>query len=279
MRYDLYLSYSGRKTYQTCPRKYRCAYVLKKAAEDDPRNTIFGICIGKIFEWFYNKKLWARPDVEVACMKSVDDVINELCYSGKTNVSAYPDFIDSLRDELRRFVPPTIKTIREHKLLTPHSRSEIDLTVDYTSKKHGLTLRLGGRADFVHRADSVWIIDGKGSKHRERYIDSHQLIWYAILHYMKYHIAPSRLGFLYYKFPDDPVQWIMYDENSMRKDLEHTFQVASDILAGKFETTPSGECRLCKYGYDCSDGVKFLAQKRSEKRELIEFGDDFELIQ
>jgi hypothetical protein len=78
----------------------------------------------------------------------------------------------------------------------------VDLSVYYA--RDGVKMRLGGRADFIHGPKPLWIVDGKGSVHREKYVDSEQLIWYALLHYIKHHVAPDRLGFLHYRFPDDP---------------------------------------------------------------------------
>lgn len=261
-RYDLYLSYTGRKTFLTCPMKYWFRYVKKADVPEDPRKMMFGLVMGKVFEWFYNKKFWADSDPEAQCMKASDLAIDDVCDMKRFDRSSHPDFMSDLRSDVRKFVPATIQTIRSHKLLNTHSRSEVDLTVDYRSQKHGISLRIGGRADFIHGPKPIWIIDGKGSVHREKYVDSEQLIWYATQHYLKYHVAPDRLGFLHYRFPQDPVQWIVYDENAMRSNLFKTFDVAEKILSGKFGASPSGECHRCEFRILCQDGTKHLASRR-----------------
>ena len=260
--YDMYLSYSGRKTYLSCPQKYYFRYVKKQEAVDDPRKALFGMAMGKLFEWFYNKKLWAIKNPEEECLRASDQAIDDVCDEKRFDRSLHRDFMADLHRDVREFIPSTIKAIREHKLLNVSSRSEVDLTVDYSSKKHGMTLRIGGRSDFVHGPKPVWIVDGKGSVHREKYVDSEQLIWYALQHYLKYHVAPERLGFLHYRFPKDPVQWIAYDEQAMRANLAKTFEVVVKIRNGEFSAIPSGECHRCDFRTVCQDGNVYLASRR-----------------
>ena len=270
MPMNIYLSYTGRKTYLTCPRKYWYRYVKKQDAPDDPRKAMFGIAMGKVFEWFYNKRFWTDPKPEVKCLEAVDKAIDYTCDEKRFDCAANSDFISELRGSMREFIPPAVKTIREHRLLSVESRSEVDLTVNYFSKKHDMTLRIGGRADFVHGPSPLWIVDGKGSVHREKYVDSEQLIWYALQHYLKYHVAPDRLGFLHYRFPKDPVQWIVYDEQSMRSNLAKTLDTVALIRGGSFDAKPSGECHRCEFRILCPDGIKHLASRRAANGGRIE---------
>jgi len=270
MTVDMYLSYTGRKTYLTCPCKYWYRYVKKQEAPDDPRKALFGIAMGKVFEWFYNKKFWADPNPEVKCLEAADLALDDACDEKRFDRTADPDFVSGLRGDMRELIPSVVKTIREHRLLNRCSRSEVDLTVVYSSKKHEMTLKIGGRSDFVHGPQPLWIVDGKGGVHREKYVDSEQLIWYAVQHYLKYHVAPDRLGFLHYRFPKDPVQWIMYDEQAMRSNLKKTFDTAVLIRDGVFDAKPSGECHRCEFRVMCQDGVKYLASRRAANGGRVE---------
>lgn len=272
MSYDLYLSYSGRKTYKTCPRQYELRYVLKEKVVRDARSSMFGSAIGKVLEWFYSKRLWADPDPVGAALGRVDDAIDAVFVEEKFDRATDPAFVNLLRQEVRTFLPSSIETIRSQGFLTVNSRAEEDLTVVYGNQKYGMTLKLGGRADFIHSKDrlDVWIIDGKGSQHREKYVDADQLVWYAVQHYIKYHVAPTRLGFAFWRFPADPVKWIAYDEGSMRALIDDTFDVAKKISLKVFQATPTGECHRCDYRERCDDGKRYIARRRVETGGRIE---------
>lgn len=264
MSSDLYLSYSGRKAYLICPKRYKLRYIDGILIPSDPENTIFGATIGKIFEWFYNNRLWLS-DAHAAVISAIEPAIEDITSDKKFDPMSHPDFMRELRADLHEFVPAGLETIRKHGLLSINSRAEVKLHVTHYNPKFGLTLRLGGYADFVHiDGEQVWILDGKGSKWREQYIDIEQVIWYAVQFYLKFHIAPTRLGFIHWRFPEDPVQWVMYDEQSIRNSLNETFQVARNIKSGLFDAKTSGECRLCSHKDDCKEGKQYLATRRVE---------------
>jgi len=272
MAYDLYLSYSGRKSYKTCPRQYEFRYELRDRVPRDARSAMFGSTIGKVLEWFYTRKLWAEPDPTAASLGLVGDAMDVVFLEEKFDRTTDPAFVNVLREEVRAYLPRSIETIRANGFLTANSRAEEDLTVEYGNAKYGMVLKLGGRADFIHSKDrlDVWILDGKGSQHREKYVDADQLVWYAVQHYIKYHVAPTRLGFVFWKFPDDPVKWVAYDESHMRALLDDTFQVAGKIKLKVFEATPSGECHRCDYREKCDDGKRYIAKRRVETGGRIE---------
>lgn len=262
----IYLSYSGRKSYLTCPRQYHFRYVLKDPTRSDPRGSIFGSAIGKVFQWFYDRRLWAEPDPGAACLAVVDEAMEAVFREEKFDPSSDPGFRSMTRQDMVHYVPAGVETIRKLGLLTVNSRAEVDLTVLYGNEKYGMSIKMGGRADFVHSSDmlNVAIIDGKASKHREKYVDSEQLIWYAVQHYIKYHVAPVRLGFVFWSFPDDPIKWIAYDSQAMRASIDRTFDVAKKIELKAFDATPSGACHRCNYKDRCDDGRKYLSQRKKE---------------
>jgi len=271
MGYDQYLSYSGRKAYE-CPSQYQHRYILKTQVPRDPRTSFFGSMIGKVFEWFYERSVWADPDPEAVAVSLIPEAVRFVLQDEGFSRSQDPTYVANVEEEVRDLVPKGVGVIRDHRLLSPNSRAEIDLTVNYTSQKHGMTVRLGGRTDFVHyqSPEDVWILDGKGSRHREKYVDSEQVIWYAVQHYLKYRVAPSRLGFLYWRFPKDPVQWIEYDEQSMRDSLDRTFDVVKRIRLKMFDPKPSSACHRCDYRPHCSEGTRYLAERRVETGGRIE---------
>jgi hypothetical protein len=261
-----YLSYSGRQSYLLCPKKYEFRYIKRIKTKSNPKDTMFGLVIGKLFEWFYNKKLWSYPTKTFLSL--IEPAIDEISTQEGFNIrQTDPKFVSDLIIDLNTYVVSTLQIIKNHHLLTLNSKSEINLTTNYYSPKYDMTIRLGGRADFIHYKDGEsWILDGKGSKHRERYSDSEQLIWYAVQHYILFHTAPTRLGFLFYRFPDDPIKWIEYDSDSIRKSIDVTFDVIKKVNLKMFSASPSTECRLCEYKLKCEEGTKFLASKKVETR-------------
>lgn len=257
--YDLYLSYSGRRAYLLCPKKYYNQYVKKIPREYDPRNHMFGSAIGKVFEWFYDNKVWSQPNPERGACELIVPAINHTFKEEKFSKESDREYTEQLLDDMKKFVPLGVQTIRKHKLVTPRSVAEQDLTLNCTNQDFGITVRLGGKADFIHgHGDNSWIVDGKGSKYRDQYTDPEQLIWYSLQHYLKYHVAPTRLGFLFWRFPEDPIQWIEYDNQALRRSLNLTFEVAQNIRSGSFNTKPSKACHLCDYKKICTDGSEYL---------------------
>ena len=264
MSYDLYLSYTGRKSYLTCPKQYWYRYIQKDKTPVDIKKTMFGSTIGKIFEWFYEKRLWSNPDP----IRSSVDLINEASelvfsqegYRKGSDYSWESDFFS----ELKQYVPLGVEIIKKHGLLTINSQSELDLTVSYSPSDSNITIKLGGRADFVHynKPDDVWILDGKAYKQRDKYVDSDQLIWYATQHYLKYRVAPNKIGFVYWYFPDSPLSYVAYNSDSMRQILKSTVEISKKILDKDFLASPTGECHRCAYKSKCDDGIKYIASRR-----------------
>ena len=269
---DLYLSYSGRKSYLVCPKQYEFRYVTRLAVVRDARNTFLGTAIGKVFEWFYSKEAWKNPDPLAVCISWVPIAVAETLREEKFDVGSEPGIETTLGLEVRSLVPGGLEAIRTNGFLTPLSRAEVDLTTTCQSEKHGMSVKLGGRADFIHGTgrENLWIVDGKASKHREKYVDAEQLIWYGVQHYLKFHAFPSRLGFLFWSFPSDPVTWIEFGPDDMRKSVDKTFETAKKIRLKQFAATPTSECYRCDYRLNCDDGKRWIANRKMETGGRIE---------
>lgn len=275
MKYDLYLSYSGRKTYLICSLRYKFAYIDKVPVKRDPTSSLYGSVIGLVFDWFYSNDVWKSDDPVAELRSFIPMAMNHIIEKEKEkqeDLEIDPYNLSKIEESVYNDIPSGLESIRKHKLLSLNSHSELDLTVIYKHPDHGLTVKIGGRSDFTHyfSHEDVWILDGKGSNWREIYSDPEQLIWYATQHYLKYHVAPTRLGFLYWKFPEDPVQWIDYDESAIRSSLNITFDVAKNIKLKVFRPRVSKECRMCAYINLCEEGKEFAEQMRIETKTVGE---------
>lgn len=264
-----YLSYSGISCYLICPKKYEFSYIIRAFKKTrDPRDSMFGSIIGKIFEWFYERKAWSKPDPIGVTLSYKDAAIDQVFVVENFIPASDPGYVSTLRNDLDTYIPSGIDTIRKNRLLSPTSAAERDLTQSYT--KDGITLRLGAKVDFIHPfSDEIVIIDGKGSKYRDKYTDSNQLIWYATLHYLYYGVAPNRIGFLYWRFPSDPLQWVDYNEDDMRKSIGTAFDVAKKVRLKMFDAKPSVACKNCDYNLTCSEGRGYIAATRSDSDNRI----------
>lgn len=263
MKYDRdYISYSGRRTYLICPSRYEKRYKEERFKKAKAEDALFGQSIGLVFEWFYSRALWRSESPKKAIENILDEALASGCKEYDFDPNSDPRFFKETKDEVLYYSIKGLEVIRKHRLLSPNSTAEDKLNVDYDDKPTGLKLRLGGRADFIHRFSptDIWILDGKGSKWRDKYMDSDQLIWYALLHYLKFGVAPTRLGYIFWKFPEDPIKWVEYDSNSLREMAHSTARVVKSMKLNVFNTKPSKECKLCDFKDECDDGKKYLEE-------------------
>lgn len=267
-----YLSYSGRKSYLVCPERYNLGYVQRIRVERDDRNTYLGNTVGKVFEWFYSRELWKSKNPLEACLEVVPEAIKDTFRDKRFDPSTDSTVEPMLDNQVRALIPTGIEIIRANGFLTPLSRAETDLTTTAHSEKHDITVKLGGRADFIHGKgrDDLWILDGKASKHREKYVDSEQLIWYGVQHYVKYHVFPTRLGFIFWSIPSDPVMWIEFGADDFRKSIDKTFETVKKIRLKQFEATPSSECYRCDFKDRCDAGKRWINNRKIENGGRIE---------
>ena len=272
-----YLSYSGRTVYTRCPEEWRRRYDEEDKTRLDPRGSFFGSSMGKLAEWFYEKRVWAMPDPVASCRAMIDPAIRLTFQHDGYDPKDEPVLRDKIRSDMWDLVPAMIRIIQEHKLLTEDSQAEVNLTVTVSNPDYDFALRFGGRADFIHgRGEGRWIVDGKGSEHREKFVDADQLVWYALLHYLKYHVAPRRIGFLYWRFPEDPVQWVDYDGADMKRVYDETWEVARKIRLRLFDPTPNEHCERCDFRPDCAAGKEYLSERQVEARNEV-IGSIFDL--
>ena len=267
--YDFSISYSARKLYLTCPKQYYFRYILKDGSKGDPRDTMFGSIIGKLFEWFYEQRLWADSDPYFRMRNLVNEAISDVFAQEGYVRGTNHEYESKLREDLNTYLKHGIDTIRSHKLLAPNTKAELDLTT--ILNLDGFKIRMVGRADFVYDFgdQNFWITDGKASKHREKYVDSKQLVWYGLSHFLKFGVAPKRMGFIFWMFPVDPISWVSYTSDDMRQCAKETKEVALKILDKEFTARASGDCHRCLYKNKCDEGVKYLASRRKDTTGIV----------
>lgn len=281
----MYLSYSAYKLYRTCPRAYYHRYLAKTVMpeRENKVNSLYGTVVGLLFERFYADRIWQRTGIEGILTGMAETTLDQAI--AREEKSGAVDFADpksnyksraALLDDVKQSVPRGLAIIRHHRLIGRDAQAEVKLDIDIGPH------RVGGRADFIMTrvgpGSDLVILDGKGSKWREKYVDATQLRWYALL-YQKHHgRLPDRLGFVFWRSePDDAMDWV--DINP-----EEIVALERDILAAMtnmerewaaIESTPERErlpllmehfpavpdrfgCKLCSYAPVCPEGRSLL---------------------
>jgi len=268
----IYISYSGKKTYLQCPLKYKYIYINRLAIKGDRTAAIRGIVIDNLFEKFYNDKLYIKNQKEknFGLESYVDYVIDRVFEKEALLPEDNVEFRYRLKQETIAKIEPTLETIKKHKLIKDNSKSSVNLSTHIRVSKFSDTVKLVGIADFIHGyGKSVWILDGKNYMKKEADLD--QLLFYATLYAFKYKVVPSRLGFLFYMFKDDQLQWVDFNEDMLRESFNKTIHVISEIRKGKFHPKPSvSSCANCKFRHICEHGKALDEEIRLEKGILVE---------
>ena len=287
----MYISYSGFKAWEQCPRLYFHRYV-KKTQTPKPINRVnmlYGSIVGAIFERFYNEKMWRLPnflEVMLASIPGVAEMVMQrelgdgkngvIDWDAKKPAPNYKSLEDLLKD-VREAIPRGIKSIKYHRLVGKEAAAEVKLDSRKTDHTRG------GRADFVIRRvephGDLVILDGKGSKFRGDYADKRQLRWYAMLYEEHHNTLPDQVGFLYWRSEaESAIDWYTYKKEEtaeLRNLVLETMGVIEqrqlhlplvpeptrEQIAEGFPTQPGQECRWCDYLAVCEDGTRFMSNR------------------
>jgi hypothetical protein len=285
----MYISYSGFDLWEKCPSSYWHRYINKTVSpEPDNRiNMLYGGSVGVSFEHFYNDRMWRQPNYLETMLAKVPGIVRKIVdeetapgkngyinWSDKKSIYKSPEEVIA---DVREAIPRGLKIIRQHRLVGPEMIAELKLD----SKKHGHIL--GGRCDiYVHRTapdNDRCILDGKGSKFRDTYVNKRQLRWYSMLFEDHRGYIPDRVGFLYWRSdPETAVDWhpITRDDTAgLRELVLQTCETIEDRrrrlpmvpapsreqLMEQFPTQPSQDCRWCNYLSACDEGKRFEANR------------------
>jgi hypothetical protein len=279
--WDGYISYSGRRLYGNCPYAYWHRYVNGTILPGLPDTlaTLYGDAVGNLFGRFYVDEGWRDADATAWLLARVDETVTRTiryrtqdkdgspkAYLGWRDAehpkALYVD-LNELMSDVRATVARGLQIIRHYRLLGKKVRVE-----------HKLDLRLpaatlAGRSDFMmHRTrpnnDRV-ILDGKGSRWREKYEDPKQLAWYAMLCERRYGYVPDRVGFVFWRYwPPESVDWYEPVKNDLDDLYEATLGVVVEIR-GLLRHLADGEdpdqvfvpkptrqqCQFCDYSFGC----------------------------
>jgi hypothetical protein len=271
----MYLSYSGFKIARGC--LYRWWHMYENHTphqkEDDRLGSIYGTSVGKLFEQFYQEKLWSntkecRQILEDRAEGVVDQTIYEETHDRGDwkpagtirwkDDETHPRGIYYNREELisdvKHAIPRGLESIRQHALIGRDAVAELYLNTEIGGHK------FGGRADFVltrYRHGDLVIIDGKGTRHAlgdkpDKWLDPTQLTWYALLMREKFGKFPDWVAFLLWKI-EAPQSVIKYEVTHEEAD-----KLRDEVLALMAKTEKS-QALLKKAAAKEDDGVPRLS--------------------
>lgn len=311
-----YISYSGYRTHETCSLQYWHSYINKTVVSGPPENVIgsvFGSVTGTVFEQFYVGKMWRSPSVvenlKALVVPHYEKVLTEAKRKGRvidysSEGSPYINK-EALVQDVKDAIVAGVQTIKEHRFVGEDAEAEVKLDSMFGP------YTVAGRLDFamtrVHFNDFV-ILDGKGSKHRAKYLDvkplpdgfsapkGDQLQLYGALYHKKYGRYIDGLGYLFWKFQgQEAVTWVHWTPDSLEETLQKVLGVLHKIdknatavsrKAGKtrlelveelFPAKTGYHCKLCAYSPVCEEGGKTIASleagERARKRAPLPDGD------
>ena len=275
-----YLSYSGFHKNEECPKSYWHGYINKTqiSAPDNRIGALYGSIVGGVFENFYTQRVWRSPKPADTLLGMVDEVTNKVVRDSlKKGVLNWkdpkykkngPHSMDEVLDLVKKSIPNGLDIIRRHKLVGTDAKAELKLDTVINGSK------IGGRSDFVMTRisphDDLIIVDGKGSMHRDKYVDNRQLLWYAMLYRKNFNgRIPDKLGFLYWREePDTSIDWVVpskedLDElqDSVKSSIE-TIQIRTKGGANEFPARARHfNCKFCPYLTVCPEGQEMLSPK------------------
>lgn len=302
-----YLSYSGFKKYE-CQFAYWNEYVNKTVlSEADNRlGSIFGIVIGLLFERFYRDKMWRLDRPQEALSNLVDSTLSEtlkkevagtewrkggvLKWKGDAagqDPHALYATKEELAEDIREALDRGLRIIRLHRLVGPQTDTEVKLDTLIEGYK------IAGRADFILTRvapdSDLVILDGKGSRHRDKYTSEVQLMWYAMLFKVHEKRLPDKLGFVYWRSdPKESLDWVNFTESDIDELQARVVSTVSEI-ASKTKSLPvvmdldvvrtvflpnanDDNCRFCSYAIPnlCPKGyeVREQLEERARQKEL-----------
>lgn len=287
--------------YEACPQKFLwtkgwdgvdCGHGLGKPkpnpSTSSRHHAVMGIAIQDAVEKMYNDELYRNPTVLSQKMLDLVEKAFHREESRPWNTISYAEARMSRAEMLqicRDGVVGFLQTMKAHRLLGPYAKAEVDL-VGWVDKENPI----GGRADTIIRREDtgVTIIDGKNTAHKMKYTDPDQLRWYALLFKLAYRELPSRLAYVWYRFPhgkvsrdsegveqvETGVEWVEFDEDDLKGLAQRALLAKKGMRGHQFDPQPSAKgCRFCDYESVCEARQTQRAansRKRNKKNEIAE---------
>jgi len=294
------ISWTAFTTYEHCPQRFLWRYGwgdidlghgpgkgIPKPEKRSEHHAVMGSVIQSVLESLYNNELYRDP---VSLHQTLLALVEN--HWAKKEKKSFIDWDragmsrEDMLQVCRDGVLGYLKTMKAHRLLGNYARSEVHL-VGWVDKY----LCLHGYADFIIRRDDtgVTLLDGKNSLRKN--CDPDQLRWYALLFRLSYKEMPTRIGFVYFRYPygseapsdsedtitEEGVDWVPFTEEDLRGLALRAQEARNGMRKGKFSPKPSPDnCKYCDFLSICearASQKEINAAKRKSTKRLDEIGE------
>lgn len=260
------ISYNTYTIVRSCRQRFKMQKIdyIPSVKPVDMRNAIYGFVMQRLAELFYTKE-WYR-----AGKKTGQVLFDELPGVMKEQIAEHAcpwehrSEVELLERDCQEAIPKFIQVVRAEKLLGEKNEAEKPVEYDLSTQ-----FKLTGRMDFlISRGGKKILLDGKGTKYRDKYLDREQLIFYMLVMRLMKQKLPEKQGFWLWR--DGEVLWQGISEKEI-DDLFLKIKEGLFLLQKKdFSANPcTKSCRFCPYkGPECrayTEWHKVNQRKRSKK--------------
>lgn len=272
----MWLSFSSYSTYLSCPKRYK--YQVDRVTPPEIASkyfALYGILVQKFFEDYTNILIPKKVLVNEETVRNVlEKRWQELLQK------EYVNWNDPwVRETPSQMFEEALSDILEN-ISTFDFWSDVRSEVTYKINLKNSGDVLNGRIDFIRffPDGSVELLDGKSTKHLDR-VDPEQLLFYALMYFLRHKKLPKRLGFLFYRYKI--IKYIDFN-----RDILITFKNKLALakkaikLDRDFEARVklSKNCQWCSYKLLCKPYMDKKAAN-AEKRSKIKADFEGDILQ
>lgn len=306
MLHDRTIFWSHFEAYEECPQKFLWKYgwgvidlgrgpgrgkPIPKEAIRSAHSALMGNVLSEAIERLYNEEWWREPATLAPRLTSFVEKIfalklektfiqwDENWVPGGGSWDKSPPrsiLLQTCLDGILNY----LRTMKRNRLLGPYARSEVDLSGCLPDR----STKIAGRPDLIVRREDtgISILDGKNSESVGRYTNPDQLRWYALCFYLAHNVLPSRLGFVYFRYPEGcppkateeftpppAEEWTGIVDVPVVKEeiklLAHRSAATRKVMLKElFDPSPSTKaCKFCEFQTVCP---AFASWKEANKR-------------
>jgi CRISPR/Cas system-associated exonuclease Cas4 (RecB family) len=245
------LSWNSLSAFLKCPLQLKFK-IDKVEYPQDSRNAILGVVIQKLFElWINEEHFWDGP----SWLHENAGRVWLLCQEGGKPTGGWASYCPWESMEQSHFVwedcllqiDNLFGMITEHQLLAKVQASEFKFNAKLPS---GESIR--GSIDFMlDGARGKYILDAKGTRYKNKYLDKRQLIFYKLGMVLEHGDAWREAETAWLIYRDKLYESVPVSDSDLKFMSDLCMSVYADIKAEKFDATPGDSCKFCDYKGTC----------------------------